>query len=180
LLYQKQITHATFLNVATTASGLGDFEWCNHFIQKYEPFLVGNEGDNAKNLSLATMYFFKKEFNKTITYLKQCEYITLIFYYKINSLYLRTYYELMDTDQDAGDILSQKLTSFEAALNRNNEATPYKSVSYKNFIFAVKTLYKLRLNPNLSTDQRTQMKQSVLNKKPIGALKWIKEKLEQL
>ncbi|MBX2891724.1 MAG: hypothetical protein KF734_12390 [Saprospiraceae bacterium] len=135
LVENRQLPEAVFKNVITVSLGVGEYEWTEQFIQRYSEFLPVNIRENARMFNLAYLYFYQKNYDKAIEYLRDVEYNDVVYALGAKSILLRTYYE-------RGEMLAldSLMDSFRNYLRRNKVISKNLKREYNNFIYLVKKL----------------------------------------
>lgn len=181
LLETEQVVgHTTFLNVVDTAVGAKDLVWAKDFIEKYQVRLFPESPENAIHYAKASYYFGCQNFKEALIHLSQCQSINQMYYIRISFMYLKTYFELLDMDVDADENFNKKMNTFEQYLNRKDEIPAYRKNTFLNGVRTLKTLYKMKNNPNLNLKEKEKCKKEFLQKKSVAGFLWLKEKMEAL
>ena len=129
--------------------------------------------ENAVTFNLATLFMYKKQFDKVIETLQFVDYED--FTYNLNSkvMLMSAYYET-----DEIEPLYSLMDSFRTYLNRHKDLATFKRKPYLNFITYTKRLSKL-----LSSDRKglDKIKSDIeAEKGNVSSLSWLKEKIAEL
>lgn len=135
LVENGQLPEAVFKNFITVSLGAGEYEWTEQFIQNYAPFLPSRIRENARMFNLAYVYFYQKNYEKVIEYLRDVEYSDVVYSLGAKSILLRTYYE-----QGEFLALDSLMDSFRIYLRRNKVISKNLKREYINFLNLVKKL----------------------------------------
>jgi hypothetical protein len=135
LVENGQLPEAVFKNVITASLGVGEYAWTEQFIQKYAEFLPARIRANARMFNLAYVYFYQKNYEKVIEYLRDVEYSDVVYALGAKSMLLRTYYE-----QREYLALDSLMDSFRIFLRRNKVISKNLKREYINFLNLVKKL----------------------------------------
>lgn len=135
LVEEGQLPEAVFKNIITASLGVGEYDWTEHFIQRYAEFLPARIRENARMFNLAYVYFYQKNYEKVIEYLRDVEYSDVVYALGAKSMLLRTYYE-----QGEYLALESLMDSFRIFLRRNKVISKNLKREYINFLSLVKKL----------------------------------------
>lgn len=135
LLEDGQLPEAVFKNFITVSLGAGEYEWTEQFIRQYAGYLPARIRENARMFNLAYVYFYQKNYEKVIEYLRDVEYSDVVYALGAKSILLRTYYE-----QGEYLALDSLIDSFRIFLRRNKVISKNLKREYNNFLNLVKKL----------------------------------------
>lgn len=167
------ITHWTFKNVIVLALRLGEFEWAEQFVEKYNYRIEESYRENAVIYNQAQICFYRKDFPEVISKLQTVEYRDITYNLGAKSMLLATYYEL--SEWDALESLS---ASFKVYLARRRSTIPEeRRKSYLNMISVVSRLVDHRYRNKSSIESILDY----LNQLEVVASEpWLREKLNEL
>lgn len=159
-----------FKNMVAVGLRISKFDWIENIIRKYSGHLPDDFRENAITYNLATVYFYKREYDKVIELLRELEYQDL--YYALDGkwLLIKTYYEL-----DEPEPMEALLESFRIFLLRNKLISKLKERQYLNLIRFVKKMNRLPYN-NQQAAQKLQKK--IEESGAVADKKWLLEKIE--
>lgn len=164
-----------FANIVFNAVSVGETHWAECFINKYKQELSPNNSEVTVNISLARLYFIKKEFSNALECLNRIKSIkhmafkfpvrdlTLLIYYEMN-MYNEAYYQL--------DSYRHFLTSNKKNLSESRFERLF------NFIRLYKQLLRLKEKP-AGTD-RYKLEMELKNTTNTMERKWLNEKFLEL
>lgn len=170
--YTEELSQWTFNNVITVALRSGKLSWIEQFIQEYGPYIDERYRDNAVSYNLANLHFYKKNYEKVITILRDIEYEDVFYSTNSKVTLLKTYYETQEYE-----LLSFFLESFRAYINRNRSIVDNTKNALKNLIRFTKKLSNL---PPNSSKALQKLKEEVTNRKNTINRSWLLEKIEEL
>jgi hypothetical protein len=147
ILENGQLPEAVFKNFITVSLGAGEYAWTEQFIRHYAQFLPANIRENARMFNLAYVYFYEKNYEKVIEYLRDVEYSDVVYALGAKSILLRTYYE-----QGEWMALDSLMDSFRIFLRRNKVISKNLKREYINFLNLVKKLTTLTSSDKKSID----------------------------
>jgi len=161
-----------FRNSVVTALRLGEYDWAESFINNYHNKIPLAYRENARTFNLATLFFYKKEYNKVIELLQEVEYDDFTYNLNSKTILILTYYET-----DEIEPLYSLFESFRAYLNRHKDIPQQRREYYTNLIKFTRKLTKL--TPG---DQKAlaRLKKEVEETKNIASIGWLKEKIAEL
>lgn len=161
-------------NIISCAAQNGELEWAESFLKAYGKEIHPDQYNSAYYFYLATIYFYKKEYNEAIQYLNRIE-SDLDKYYFLNrtTLLLRCYYE---ANESAAFLNTCK--TFRANLRRNKKLTTREKRSYGTFARLAYFIHQLR--DGFSKKTKIQLKEMVNDAKAISHKGWLLKKLDGL
>lgn len=172
LLYQQGLTTGLLLtngtiiseynykNVAMLGCSLKEFNWTEEFIQKYRENLPSHRRDNAYNFNLANLYYNKKMYHEALTALMQVQFTDVTHHLNTNTLILRTYYALRDTEA-----LLSLIETFRIYVIRNRKLTTAEKKGYTNFLRFAKSLVLLKHHSTTFSRKALEEKLEILRQK---------------
>lgn len=174
LLEHRQLTKWTFINVTTAGIRLKSFEWTEQFIKTYKPYLKAEERTNTVDYQLASLYFAKGDFDKTLKLLQQVEFTDTFYQASARVILLKVFYELNEVEP-----FFALTKSIKGVLRRKRHLSTYHRKSYNNFVRVVKGLYELRLLPKYQIKlKHTKIDQLLQELEPLTNKEWLQEKYE--
>lgn len=139
LIENDIISKATFLNVAINGMLLKEFDWVENFIYNYQKYLESHHRESIVIYCLASLFYEKGEYDKSMQYLIQNEINDLTLNLNSKSMLLKMFYE-----QNEFEALESLLSSFTTYLQRK-KVMGYHKETYSNIIKLTKKL--LKVNP---------------------------------
>ncbi|MBK8296003.1 MAG: hypothetical protein IPK91_01685 [Saprospiraceae bacterium] len=170
VLINGELSPWAFKNIITLALRLNEFNWTEDFINSFKTKINKEYRENAINYNLASLYFYKNEYNKAIPLLQQVQFDEVTYGLGAKSLLLACYYEL-----DEYDALQSFYDSFKLFVNRNKSITEERKISYLQLIKLTK---KLTEN-NDNKLKLTQLKKEILESQATSK-SWLLEKVDEL
>lgn len=161
-----------FKNSIATALRLGDFDWAWEYIQNYKDRIPKEYRDNAVNLNLATFYFYQKDYNKAMDYLRDVEYEDVTYNLNAKSMLLAIYYET-----DEFDALDSLFDAILAYLSRHKEIPANYKKYFRNLVSVTRKMTRIIPGDKKAVEK---LSKEVESTKEIASLNWVKEKLVEL
>ncbi len=169
LLENNIIARYIFGNAVAAAIKIGEFNWAEQFIERFQNFLEEKERHSIVNFNLSRIYFEKGDYNKAQQLLTQFEYDDMLLNIIAKTMLLKIYYE-----QDELDAFESLLESMRIYLQRKEALDPTRKASYKNMISLMKKL--MRLNP-YSKAQKEKLRELVTATNPLMERDWLLRQL---
>lgn len=162
-----------FTNITTVGLVEKEFNWVEQFIENYTVYLPASIQKDATNLSKGLLFFYKKDYGKTIDLLLNHTFIKPLYLLNAKTILLRTYYEQFEGDQSYYDLLLDQCHAFERFVRRNSSISNTRKALYLNFIAFTRKIANAYLVESPKEELANQ-----LRKTPSVALKsWLLEKL---
>ena len=161
-----------FKNIIVVALRLGEFEWTENFIHKYNERLPEQYRDNSVTFNLARLNWYQKKYDKVVELLREVEYEDFAYNLGAKSMLLTTYYET-----DEIEPLYSLLESFRVYLNRDKKMPEQQKTYYRNLIKLTKKLTKIMPGDKKAIEK---FKTEINETKGIADLRWLKEKIAEL
>ena len=158
LIENDVISKSTFLNVAINGMLLKEFDWVENFIINYQKYLESHHRDSIVVYGLASLYYEKGEYDKSMQHSIQNEINDLTLNLNSKSILLKMYYE-----EGEFDALESLLGSFATYLQRK-KVMGYHKAGYSNLIKLSKKL--LKLNP-YDKSAKVKLKTEIENTNPL-------------
>ncbi|MCB0518246.1 MAG: hypothetical protein H6577_20865 [Lewinellaceae bacterium] len=174
LMTDGELSPWHFRNIVGVALRLGNYSWTEKFIEKFKTYLPEIMRENAVSYSLATLYFYQKDYSKVIQQLQTVEYDDLTYNLNSKSILLHTYYEM-----DEVEPLYSLMDSFRTYLNRHKDFSAAKRIHYTNLIKFTKQLTKTLPGDQKAID-KLKKEVELAEPKGIASITWLKEKIAEL
>ncbi|MTB49710.1 hypothetical protein [Lewinella sp. W8] len=160
-----------FRNTILIALRHGDYDWAEHYIENYQDRLPPKQRANAVNYNSATLYFYQKNYDKALDFLRDVEYENTTYNLNAKTMLLAIYYE---TEEDIA--LDSLFDSITAYLNRHKELPVTAQQAFRNLVS-----YTRRLTRLLPGDQKAldQLKKDLAEKKYVASRPWLEEKIAE-
>lgn len=158
-----------YKNLIGVGLRLQKYDWTESFINEYTDKLAPEFRENAWHYNLAELSYYRKDYDKALTYLNQVEFTDI--YYSLDSkkMMLKIYYELEEVDA-----LFSLIASFKMYLKRTKLASQVNKDAYVNFIRVLSLIMKNE--PKLFP----QIEAHLNNPAPLGDRQWLKVAFEQI
>ncbi|HFA52128.1 MAG TPA: hypothetical protein ENJ95_24185 [Bacteroidetes bacterium] len=178
LLERGVISDGTFINIASVASGLGEYNWTLGFIKKYSPKLNSDMRGEAVTLSLAFLNFNKKDHGKATKLLLNYPFKEFNNNIIAKFLLVRSYFELFEEDASYYDLLNSYIVSFNKFIRRERNIPKNRKAWYLNSLSILSKFSKAILNSEIK-----DMKHKLLDEieaKPTAIKGWLLEKINTI
>ncbi len=183
LTYNNMINEMTFLNVAIATSAAemnktSNVQWAKQFIANYSKFLPPNSQGDTIDLANSYILFWEKRHQDVLDKLNIIKREHTAFHIQIETLYLRTYYELFIKGALPVNTLISHITKFKKYLERKDTPAANKREAIKSFVHLIKLMIEQRENPVKNI--RPRIKDFYNDKKAVFGGFWIKNKILQV
>ena len=169
LYYGNLISHIDFLNSITSALAVDEVVWAEKFYDKYKDKILPELKEDVLNLSLARIYYSKKEYEKAIMILNRISYKKYSFYLRSKTILAQIYYDNKDYEP-TGYLI-------DAAKHYLNRKRGKMSVSeydmFRNFFVFLGRLL------NLSKEDKYFFKKELEKKSNIVNKEWLLDKTRE-
>lgn len=170
ILVNDEISPWSFKNIITLALRLNQFKWVEDFIIEYGPKINASYRENAIYYNKASLYFYKKEYDKAIPLLQKVQFDEINYGLGAKSILLACYYEL-----DEFDALYSHIDSFKVFIKRHKSITEDIKKSYIQLANYTKKLLETGSEKSKLKSLREEIVASQTSSK-----KWLLEKLDEL
>ncbi|MEM9258454.1 MAG: hypothetical protein AAGA62_02340, partial [Bacteroidota bacterium] len=160
-----------FRNTILIALRNGDYEWTESYIQNYQHRLPAKNRVNAVNYNSATLYFYQKNYDKALDFLRDVEYENITYNLNAKTMLLAIYYE---TDADIA--LDSLFDSMIAYLNRHKELPATAQKAYRNLVSFTRRLTRMLPNDRKAIEQ---LATDLAEKKYVASRPWLEEKIAE-
>ncbi|MEO0733948.1 MAG: hypothetical protein AAFZ52_14010 [Bacteroidota bacterium] len=160
-----------FRNTILIALRHGDYDWTESYIHNYQDRLPEKQRQNAVNYNSATLYFYQKNYDKALDYLRDVEYENTTYNLNAKTMLLAIYYE---TEADIA--LDSLFDSFTAYLNRHKELPATAQKAYRNLVSFTRRLTRMLPGDREVIDQ---LKADLAQKKYVASRPWLEEKIAE-
>lgn len=169
ILFEKDhLSPWAFKNYVTTGLRLGKFDETERNIHLYGKLLAPDLRDNAMNINLGILNFYKKDYDASLKYLSKVEFTDIFYNLDTKRITMKIFYETKQYD-----VLMSHIVSFKMFLRRNETVTPAYRELYNNFTDVLAIISK----------QEKKKKQAILNKiksyKSIADRDWLLQKVNE-
>lgn len=174
LLYQgKYMSKILFVRIVGNAANLNEIDWGKRFIEEYIHTLNPAYQKPMKALSYATIYFMMKEYNHVIENLSKVKFNDILDKLYVRNFYLRTYYELGETE-----ILLNYIDSTRHFLNKNESLGREIRDNYVRFI---NYLNKMALLRNSRDDfEVNKLAKAIQEDMSSPSIEWLLKKVNEI
>ncbi|GJM31234.1 MAG: hypothetical protein DHS20C18_02350 [Saprospiraceae bacterium] len=178
ILYNSQLTYASFFNIAFIGSKVGEFAWTQDFIQEYQKYLPSEGKGNILALANAILTFYQRDWGKTRELIGPIYFREVSFELVRRSLLLRTFYEIFAEAGEGETSLSSHADTFLHFLSRKSNVKKSKARPYKNLVCFTIRLSKLRVIAKPKAIQR--LYRDVKNCDQLTFKPWILDHLKKI
>ena len=174
------LTQWDYKNIVTVAVRLKEFDWTENFIRTYKKHLPPKEQENAFAYNLASFYYEKKEYKKSLRLLYEVRFTDTSYHLGAKIIQLKSYYEL-----DEDDALYALIDAFKIYLLRSKQISEYRKRANLNFIKLAKKIFQLReregyMSKSAFQQRHEKITQLLTTTTPIANLNWLKIVLHRL
>ncbi len=170
--FNQDLNPWDFRNAIVVALRLGHYDWTEHFIKENAQWIPESYRENAVTFNLATLYFYRQDYDQVIKLLRYVEYDDITYNLNSKTILLHTYYET-----DEIESLYSLFESFRVYLNRNKSISEAKKADYKNLIKFTKKLTRIQPGDDKSLKKLTE---EIQKTKRLASRKWLVDKVEEL
>ncbi len=164
------ISRYTFGNAVAFALKIGEFDWAEQFVERFQHFLEEKQRNSIINFNLSRLYFEKGDYNKAQRLLTQFEYDDMMLNIIAKTMLLKIYYER--SDLDAFESLIESLRIY---LQRKEALNPARKAAYKNLVSLMKKLLNLNI---YSKVQKEKFRELVMKTNPLTEREWFLKQLD--
>jgi hypothetical protein len=164
----------TYINIVATGVRVGEYSWTEEFIRHYKTNLRTQFRENAYTYNLGYLYFYRKEYHRTLQLLNEVVFDDM--FYALNSkvLIMAAYYELKETDA-----LDSLIASFKMYLRRSKLISDIKTERFLNYIRFVEQLTKIWQGNKNATQQLDSLAEKMKATPNTVNIKWLMEKVAE-
>ncbi len=168
LLENGRLSRFAFKNIAGIAIRLGEFDWTEGFIEKFNKAIEPRHRQNYTDFNLAKLHYARKDFDKAMHLLQQVEYEDVFLNLDAKVLLLKIYFE-----KDEMEVLDSFINSFQRFLQRK-KGLGYHRENYLNTLQFARRL--IALNP-FDKKEKEGLKSEIEATKTLGEKEWLLEQL---
>ncbi len=164
--YENFISHTDFLNSISSALAVKNVKWAVSFFRKYKDKIIPELKEDAKNLALAQILYFKKDFEQANIYLNQISYRKYYFYLRSKMIIAQMLYDSGEYEP-AGYLID----AVRHYLNRKKEKMPISEYYlFRNFFQLLGRLL------NISKADIRVFKQELKSQSNVANKEWLLKK----
>jgi hypothetical protein len=169
-----------YKNIATLASSLKEFEWCEHFIINYKDKLPPHLSENAYNYNLGYLYYNQGKYSESLSALREVQFTDVRYHLNTNFLLMRTFYAMNDTEALFG-----LLETLRIYVIRNRKINARDKKGYTNLLRYAKQLTLLKSQAGTFSRKALAEKLDELELKmkgtdPVMNIFWLESECENL
>ena len=173
---ENTISGSKFMNIALLGAKFGEFEWAKKFIIENERFLPAELGDGTKQLSLAQIKFYEKDFESIPELIENAELKIPLQDFAAKLLMIRTTYELFLKNTDLLENLFLQIENLRRWNYRNSEFDVTRRVL--NFSTVLKRIAEERVLKRLPKSRQIYFEALVNEQSEILSKQWLIDKLK--
>ena len=167
------ISIAHVKNIVAMAAKHEDFDWAIQFIEDHKADIEPRLRDSVYNYNMGILYFYKKDYNQAITYLREVSGIDVYYFASTKTCLLKIYYE-----QQEDYAFYNLVDSFKIYIRQNKVLSNSSKAQYQNFVKFLAKLFKYRAGD--SHQSLEQLDQELKETTAIDSMRWLTEKVEML
>ncbi|HWA06438.1 MAG TPA: hypothetical protein VG961_07810, partial [Ignavibacteria bacterium] len=171
---ENKIRPNIFRGIVSTAGNAGEYEWCEKFIEMYSSCQPPEHIVSNTLLAKGRLYFDKKEFSKAIDFLSGVKPLDATYKYETDTLMIRIYYELNETEA-----YLDKVRSFKKWIKNNKTRISARyQATFSEMAAYFERLMQMKLEPD-EFRMKNMIYEISENKLLVNRL-WFLEKLDDL
>jgi len=162
-------------NMTTVGCQLSKFEWVEHIIEYYRPFIREEVRDSVCHFLYGTVAFYQKDYETAHDRFIQVDKINSTYDVNTRVIILKCLYE---KEKEYNEYTMTAFRSIESFFKLNKQLSQKNKKGYINFIKMLMALYRIRYHEGSRTLEwvEQQLEQQTLNSnKP-----WLLEKIKEL
>ena len=184
VVYNKQITSMAFKNTAVL-SAVHDIDWGKKFVEDNKAFLPEKDRESVVGLSLATIFFYSKEYDKAEEMLINVDNWMAKYLLAGRVLRLRCYYERFYIGKLKKGFVISNINAFSRFVDNNKVLGDSRKKSYINFSMILIKITKLRYNIKSIYNfdykaKKEKLLQEINKTNPLSLKAWILKKIEEI
>jgi hypothetical protein len=164
------LSRFNYKNIVAAGLSVQEFDWVQHFIEKYKPYLEKKYRESTYNYNLAMLFYRKENYSEAMLLLQKVSSDDVLNNLNSRRMLVRIYY-----DQQEFDALYSLLDSFQNYIYRKRDIG-YQKHLYLNLI---KFMRKLLQIEGYSTAQIEALRKEIENTKNVAEKVWLLEKLDR-
>jgi len=162
-----------YKNIFTLSCKLGDTAYGEEFLEQYRDRVHPDFRNNAFNFNSASLFFYKKEYDKTLSFLQKVNLSDVMYHIETKTLLMKTYYELQEMIP-----LFSLFDSFNIYLRRSKAISAERKSRYGYFIKYLKRISRIKLGGTVDPLKvKTQMNEE---KQGMIDITWLNSKVDAL
>lgn len=175
LLYKEYIDIGMLKNIISAAAKIKEFDWAEYIIEKYKDNIEPNIQGDVHSYFLASIAFYKEDFEGAISCLSDVKSINSTFDLNIKFILMKAYYE---QDTEFSYYTEQVFRSFKVFVKQNKVFSKERKERLINFANSVNNLYRVKHHEGRATIESVVKK--IEDYELLADKKWLKEKIEIL
>jgi hypothetical protein len=161
----------TFKNIIRISTGLGEYDWTEHFFSRYKQLLHPREREAVFNYNQAFMFFHRQDYTRAMPLLQQLHLDDTLNALDARRMLLRSYFELGEWSA-----LDSLLNSFNTFLRRQKDLGYHRDL-YLNLVRFTRRLMEM---PPGNKQAREKMRKEIEASKEVAEKYWLLEKTDNL
>lgn len=174
-LLDEYVEISLLRNTINIALKVGEYEWTEHIIEKYENKITPRFRKSIHNYCLAILAFYKKEYDQTLSYLSDVHSVNSTFDIGPKLVLMKTYYE---QNKHFSHHTEQVFRSFKAYIKQHRVLSKSRKEACINFANVLNNLYRVRHNEGKVTLERVRAK--IDQYELIVEKYWLEQKINEL
>lgn len=165
---------AIYRAILITAVSINEIKWLEEFIEKYRDTLQPDLRENLINYAYGYLYYYKKEYEKSLTYFNKVKFDIFLFKLDVKNFMLMTYYTLGHIEEALALI-----DTYKHFLSDNQMISANMNEIATNFVNFVSALLKIR-NGKGDKISAEMLKKKIEDTAIVGFKMWLLEKADEL
>jgi hypothetical protein len=167
--------HIFYINIVSTGLEAGEMEWVESFIENYRNEVYEEFRENSYNMAQAIFYYWKKDYNKSLSLAAKVTTEDFVFKINIRSLYLKIYYDINETESFYSHI--DALKHYYTKSKEVPESIRRVLAEYVNYS---KQLFDYKNLPNHDGFELAQLKNLISDNKSLLNKTWLLRKIAEI
>ena len=179
LIDNGKLSQPTYQNIVQVGCQLKEFKWTEEFINSFDIYLEEKYRMDNKLLSLGILYFEKKEFDKSLDFISQRDFGSILHQVTTRLIISKIWFEKFLKDPNLFDLLVSKLESDEKFFRRMMTVSQQRKEAHLNFVLALKLFSNFVCQNKSKKEIRKKMSKYLGERVIMSSKKWLLEKIEQ-
>ncbi|HMS66053.1 MAG TPA: hypothetical protein PKD83_12465 [Ignavibacteria bacterium] len=172
------LTDQEYSSIINNSLALGEYEWADKFLMKYNKFIDPVIANDAFHLGKAKIYFYTKNYEELYPHLNEVKYIDSVYYFNSKVLLAKVYFETRNINS-----LEYVVENLKQYIRGRETLTAELTSTAKIFIKCIYALIRIIEEPNVKKRRSAMLmlkKELDNSKKFVSSKNWFYEKLYEL
>lgn len=172
------ITEQEYSTVINNSLALGEFEWVDNFINKYKKKLDPAIANEAYNLAMAKLLFYKKDYEKMYPHLNEVKYTEPGYYIHSKFLLARVYFDTRNIN--SLEYVIENLRQYLRSKSTLKEEQISVVKIFNQYVLSLKKILELKNTKERKTELLVLRKELDNYKKLVPNKNWFYEKIDEM